>query len=508
MQPRRPARRPWLLLFFATWACGGEKTSAPGPRLVVLFAACTVNASYLAPYEPGIPFTPNFAEFAEQSRVFTKHHTEAGISGIAFASIFSGTQAFDHGVFWHPRQLSDSVQLIGEYYARAGYDVHSWLNHKMANAQLNYAQGVDRDQRSDEKLAAGDRDFQSILDRLEGDPDYRAFVVTNFQTSHRPYVAPKLAEFCRAYPDQCAGYTRDRERSERLRALFKEHHVAMSYDFDRTVQRLGLSADDVEYLKSLIEVLYRAGIFELDQRFGDLVHEIERRGLLDNSLIVFTADHGESLCRDGTLIKFDHGFDLLPEVLRVPLLVHAPFAGVVPGRYESVTRSIDVLPTMLALSGISLQDYHGPGWDLSGAMLGREPPPLLSAFSHTQMLGDTLLKRYEEQDLRHILKYYPRNDPELMWVSVRRGDLAYKLCRLEPPNAPNGFVPFVFDWTNDPTESVNLLDPADAEQNAVFEQLESYRRGLVEACKAWEENPDGLAEHESVDLLRQLGYVK
>ena len=65
----------------------------PQPRLVLLYATCSVNRDFLSPYNAAVDFTPELAEFPRGGSVFLRHWSEAGQSGIAFASIFSGTQA-------------------------------------------------------------------------------------------------------------------------------------------------------------------------------------------------------------------------------------------------------------------------------------------------------------------------------------------------------------------------------------------------------------------------------
>jgi arylsulfatase A-like enzyme len=82
--------------------------------LVLLYATCTVNKDYLGPYEPAVSYTPALDDFARSSLVFENHQTESGQSGIAFASIFSGTQATEHGVFVNPSRLPDDVLVIPE----------------------------------------------------------------------------------------------------------------------------------------------------------------------------------------------------------------------------------------------------------------------------------------------------------------------------------------------------------------------------------------------------------
>ena len=396
------------------------------PRLVLLYAPCTVNCQYLSPYNEDVAYTPNLEAFRRHATVFTKHQTEAGQSGIAFASMFSGTQAMQHGVYSHPTTLPDSPQLITEVYADAGYDVFAWLNHPMANAKLNYAQGVDPANRSDEALRAADSAFQEVLDRLGREPRYRAFIVTNFTVSHRPYRAELLEIFCRNYPAECAARA-DAENFAKYRDIFEANHVSLAYDFDDTVESLGLTDVDVEKISQVVEILYKAGIFQLDSQFGALIEEIARRDLLSDSIVVFTADHGETFYRRDSQFKWSHAYQLTQDVLRVPLIIHAPKAGIEAAGYDGVTRSVDLLPTLAGLSRFSIADYQGPGIDLSGAASSTQFRAPLVAFSHLPVLSDRMARRAAQDRFQALMSLFPRRDPHLLWVSSRNDELSFML---------------------------------------------------------------------------------
>src|SRR6185295_15578310 len=127
----------------ATVGCWKSGVDRPLPRLVVLFAPCTVNRSYLSPYNPQIRYTPNLDRFARAGVTFTKHQTEEGQSGVAYAALFSGNQAMRHGIYSHPTRLQDCAYLITEAFRDAGYDVFFWADQIIASPKLNYVQGVD-----------------------------------------------------------------------------------------------------------------------------------------------------------------------------------------------------------------------------------------------------------------------------------------------------------------------------------------------------------------------------
>jgi hypothetical protein len=56
-------------------AFGVACEAAPPPRLIVLYATCTVNKDFLAPYGDGVEFTPNLGRFADEAAVFSNHRT-------------------------------------------------------------------------------------------------------------------------------------------------------------------------------------------------------------------------------------------------------------------------------------------------------------------------------------------------------------------------------------------------------------------------------------------------
>jgi arylsulfatase A-like enzyme len=91
-------------------------------------------------------------------------------------------------------------------------------------------------------------------------------------------------------------------------------------------------------------------IRRMDRCFGRFIETLKREGLYDQSVIVLTADHGDSLGEQG---RWGHAYTIYPEVMRVPLIVHLP----APLRSEITTDlarpafSTDIAPTLYALLG-------------------------------------------------------------------------------------------------------------------------------------------------------------
>ena len=89
----------------------------------------------------------------------------------------------------------------------------------------------------------------------------------------------------------------------------------------------------------------------IDRQVGRVLKALDDRGLTDDTVVVYTADHGDMLAAHGFVFKLGSGYD---ELMRVPLIVRYPKV-VKPGQSNAaLVESIDVLPTLLDLAGIDV----------------------------------------------------------------------------------------------------------------------------------------------------------
>ncbi len=496
------------------WGCRGTEPlvrQPPQPRLVLLYATCTLSSSFLSPYNPGVGYTPRLEWLAGDGQVFTRHRTEAGMSGVSFASILSGGQAPHHGVFSHPKELFDSVELISEAFVRDGYEGFFWSRQGMASAELNYGQGIPPENVIPDILRGNDERFQEILARLSEDPDYRAFLFANFTITHAPYEDRHLDTFCEAHPAECEFLENMPEEwiDERYE-LFQQDYRSLQFNFPETIERLGWSNEEIDEFAQLLAIIYRSNVYWLDRMFGRVVRLIDVAGLRDEALIVFTADHGETMYDPADLFHWSHASSLEAEVLDVPLIIRAPGQGVRPGRVEFVTRSADLFPTIAGLAGIAdpelIESASTTGVDLSAVIRGEQPAPALEAYSHSGVFPTTSLRRHAPE-MRLFFEYFTEASIEETWVALRERDTVLKYRR-----DTNGEWRFeAYDLAADPTEEQDIYDPADPTHRSMVERLRRYKVDLMSAYAEWQEQrgtpADGLSE-EDLRRLRSLGYIQ
>lgn len=492
---------PWLALLLT--ACQLDEPSATPPRLVLLYAPCTVSKTFLSPYDDSIAFTPRLTQFAEQAMTFERHYTEAGSSGVAYASLFSGFQADRHGVFQQPRDLPADIYLVTEAFADHGYETWVWNAHGMASPRLGYAQGVDESRAFHGPLTASDPSFVALLEDLKANPAKHAFVVTNFSVTHGPYDRATVPAFLRDHPHEAVPV--GTKVLGRLMRIYRENLLALAFNYPRTIERVAPLPKRRAQLIDTIELLYKANVWRLDAMFGKVVDAIDAAGLHDESLVVFTADHGEILFREEPVLKWTHSSSSAPEVLSIPLMIRAP--GLPGGRYSAVTRSIDVYPTLLGLSDLGSTAAATDGRDLSRAIRGEISPPALSAFSHTAVIPQSVYLQMQEPDgpatWGERMKTYPRPDVALSETVLHRGQHAFKLVN----EGDERWQVQAFDVVNDPLETVDRFDPSDSGHARASRELWRYKQTLLESSRALDD-AIGLPREEEEAELRALGYIR
>lgn len=208
---------------------------------------------------------------------------------------------------------------------------------------------------------------------------------------------------------------------------------------------------------------YASEVDFADRSIGLFLDELERLGLYEEALIVFTSDHGEGLGDHGA---GGHGMNLFDEQIRVPLIVKPPASegaqlAELRARREQVVRHIDVVPTALDL--LALPPLPGQ----VGASLFERSERLLMAETH----------------YRHVPVQYALRD--------ERWKLIF---------APEPDVFALFDLVADPGELTDVL----AEEGEALEGWQALLRGVVER----DDRPDADWELDPSmqRMLEGLGY--
>ncbi len=208
-------------------------------------------------------------------------------------------------------------------------------------------------------------------------------------------------------------------------------HDAHSLALLRNHGLLGLDVSEAQVRRA--RRAYYGAVSYIDEKVGELLEALDGTGLRENTLIIFTSDHGEMLGERGLWLKKN----FYEPAMRVPMILSG--AGVSTGqRSRTPVSLIDILPTCLGAAGREILEA-GPE-DLDGTNMLALPLDDANRAVYAEILSE--------------------GTPAPAFM-IRRGSLKYISCSAYPP--------MLFDVSSDPTEINNLIDdPACREQRAMF----------------------------------------
>lgn len=117
------------------------------------------------------------------------------------------------------------------------------------------------------------------------------------------------------------------------------------------VWRLDKAAKDEQLFRFYIASYY-ALVTEIDYHIGIIMKALEEEGLLENTIVVYTSDHGDFVGRHGIIEKCAIGHNFYEETLRVPLIVSQPERIKQGQVIDDLVEMFDLYPTLLELAGI------------------------------------------------------------------------------------------------------------------------------------------------------------
>jgi hypothetical protein len=293
-----------------------------GPNLLfVTIDAC--RADHLSGYGYARPTTPALDRLATEGIRFAKAYTNAPMTVPSLSQIFTSR--------YFPAK--ESPTLVSSLFA-AGFPRTKAIIH---NPYLEYFLKLDARDSFDSLSSVqwrADRIAQKGLAWIDAQRGQRWALYLHVLDVHTPY----------------------RVRSpDGTRFVDPAYRGPVGYGWGDVEGAQQGKYDDAD--KTAVVARYDSALRFVDDHLGRLFDALRERGLLDKTLVVVSADHGEELWDHGS---FFHGVSLYDEQLHVPLIVRLPHGARAGTVVDTPVRSVDIVPTMVdALGAPSFPDFQG-----------------------------------------------------------------------------------------------------------------------------------------------------
>lgn len=347
---------PLVILSLAPQSAAGARSQDGRPNIIFIVVDA-LRSDHVSAYGYSRQTTPVVDSLlADQGVLFSEATAVSSWTNPSNGAMLTSRMPSDIDTVWADmsRRIPEDETLLAEYLQEAGYLTAGFNSNFWMGARFGYKQGFDTyisTQGDDRHLAASLNKlaFSWLDDNASTLEDGKSplFLFLYYYDPHSWY--DPLPPFDTMYdPDYTGSLTPE---------LYGHGETVVSGD-------LVLSDRDLEHLIAL----YDGDIAYWDQQLGIMMADLQQRGLLDNSLIILTSDHGQMF---GEHDKWLHRNSLYEEVLRVPLLFRS--SGTLPeGRIiDTPVDLLDVTPTVLDFIGIDRPE-HMQGDSLVPLMNGQQ----------------------------------------------------------------------------------------------------------------------------------------
>ena len=455
-------------------AAGKKTADSQSEKInVIIILADAMRPDHLPCYGYGRDTAPNISKLAAGGTVFLNAFPQAPWTKPSVGSLFTGLYPYQHRALIavdvpayrevpQLAYLSEDLKTLAEVFRENGYRTAGFNTNVHLIRSLGFAQGfdywADMDNISSPEVT---EDAVRWINRNAPSP---FFMYIHYMDTHSPY---------RTYPPYKGRFHGTPPGLEDR--LLTEHELS-------ELREGILPSSDLTRLSDLINI-YDAAVAQIDGQVGKLVSMLENHGLIENTLVIFLADHGEALSEHG---NYFHGWTLYNEMLRVPMVISCP--GLLAGgkHVNGIVETRNIFLTVIDL--LDLKTYGAMKYEI-------KPSSLKNLLTEDR---DAVAGQAYSETQVYIQKKNPRGHSALTCVQDREWKLIidWRSGKRE-----------LYHLSEDPDELVNLA-AARPEVAADLEKILN-ERGRVELSQG---TGGRLPENGYRTLLRKklkaLGYIQ
>lgn len=304
-------------------------------RNIILISLDSLRADHVGAYGYKRPTSPNFDGFAKQGVLFRNAISTSSWTLPTHLTMFTGRSQVSHGVTVDTKVLSTSIPTLGEIFHEAGYATAGFVSGPYVGGHYGYARGMDTYEDLSEKWGKSAEARAAILSPainekalawLDQDHKQPFFLFLHYFDIHYDFVppAPYDTMFDPDYTGTMDGH----------------------FFIERDDVHKNMPARDLDHIRAL----YDGEIRFTDEHVGRVLDRLRDKGLLDSTVVMITADHGDEFFEHGNK---GHHRTVYDEVTRIPMAIRLPGEQYAGQSVEEQASLIDVFPTLLDAAGLT-----------------------------------------------------------------------------------------------------------------------------------------------------------
>lgn len=447
-----------------------EKPAAPADAgNVLVIVVDTMRADHLGVYGSDQAKTPNLEALAKDGVVFDHMFSNASWTRPSFASILTGRYPSSHRTTLKSSSLPDEITTLPEAMQDAGYTTLGIATNYNVAPFFNFHQGFDAYKYLEPNFVLGANDtaakllfvqflrqrietYRAKRNQVEPGSAYQDASIVNRELLALLGDAPQTPFFA------FVGY-------------MDPHDPYYPHPYNGTgYSRAANPHPKAEEAPELVK-LYNGEIEYWDGELGKLIAELKKKNLYDDLTIMITSDHGEEFMEHG---GYWHGTTLYDEQLRVPMILKLPHGQRAGTRISHWVESVDIMPTILRLSGVAIPE-------------GVQGKDLMKAAEST----------FAEED---------HEGNVLRAMRMKRGDSELKIIEANEGN-PRGLHPLeLYRTDQDPGELVSLTHEEPEVLKIAATHLDQRGQGAQKGA-AQGASVMLASDSSAIEKLRALGYA-
>ncbi|MBC8205452.1 sulfatase [bacterium] len=476
---------------------------------IILITLDTAGRKHISLYGYHRNTTPNLDRISAEGVVFNQAVSPSPWTLPGHACMFTGLLPSEHGATWRSQYLASSVRTLAEVLTEKGYHTAGFVCGPFCGGEFGLDQGF---QFYDEQLGSlkiklysvriidkiwgllegetGSNHIKRFLSQLEGypkygkrpadlvnkrvlhrmngkNPDTPYFLFVNYFDPHQPFIIkpPYDTLFTQKYKPSPSD------------TLMKWHH---QYEPERRkyINGESMPAEFLARQKAFEELgcdLYDALIYFMDEKMNELLIELRKMGLLDNTYIIITADHGEGL---GEHRQWGH-YTLYDEILLVPLVIIGP--GIPSGvKVDKQVTTMNLYHTILRLLQIENESFI-------------EEKSLSFLWEDTTLSGGEPVYGQFYMDTNLVEQFGGRFDNDAVMLRIPEMKLIIKSDGIREK----------YGLLSDPEEVNNIID------SASYTNLDTLLENFYDISMEYIDDVQGhVIDAETREKLKAVGYMK